>query len=165
MLADIVSRNGNLMLNFPLPARGMLDLEEMHILEEITKWMSVNSEAIHGSRPWKIYGEGPVTGAAEGSAEFNESKRKYLTAEDVRFTTKGNTLYAFVMGWPEYRAVIRPLATDTALRVGKIENVELLGFSGKLEWSQDDTGLKVTVPTQKPCDYAVVFKVTGAITA
>ena len=86
-----------------------------------------------------------------------------MTAADVRFTTKGQTLYAFVMGWPEYQAVIRPLATNTALHVGKIENVELLGFDGKLEWSQDNSGLKVLVPAQKPCDYAIVFKVTGAI--
>ena len=165
MLVDIVSRNGNLMLNFPLPARGTLDLEELNVLAEITKWMSVNSGAIHGSRPWKIFGEGPALGAAANDAAFNEEKRKDLTAADVRFTTKGDTLYAFVMGWPEYQAVIRPLATNTALRVGKIQNVELLGFDGKLDWSQDSSGLKVMMPAQKPCDYAIVFKVTGAIAA
>jgi alpha-L-fucosidase len=163
MLVDIVSRNGNLMLNFPLPARGTLDLEELNVLSEITKWMSVNSEAIHSSRPWKIYGEGPAPTAAASGAAFNEEKRKDLTAEDVRFTTKGDTLYAVVMGWPEYHAAIRPLATNTGLRVGKIQNVELLGFDGKLEWSQDNSGLKVMTPPQKPCDYAYVFKVTGAI--
>jgi alpha-L-fucosidase len=163
LLVDIVSRNGNLMLNFPLPARGMLDLEELNILSEITKWMSVNSEGIYGSRPWKIFGEGPVLDAAANSAAFNESKRKDLTAADVRFTTKGDTLYAFVMGWPDYQSVIRPLATNTALRVGKVQNVELLGFDGKLDWSQDTSGLKVLMPQQKPCDYAIVFRVAGAI--
>jgi alpha-L-fucosidase len=165
MLVDIVSRNGNLMLNFPLPARGTLDQEELAILAEITKWMSVNSGAIHGSRPWKIFGEGPAPSAASSDAAFNEEKRKDLTAADVRFTTQGETLYAFVMGWPEYQTVIRPLATNTALRVGKIQNVELLGFDGKLEWSQDSSGLKVMMPAQKPCDYAIVFKVAGAIAA
>jgi alpha-L-fucosidase len=163
MLVDIVSRNGNLMLNFPLPARGTLDLEELNIVAEITKWMSVNSEGIHGSRPWKIFGEGPSTESASKGAAFNESARKDLTAADVRFTTKGDTLYAFVMGWPEYQTVIRPLATNTALRVGKIQNVELLGFDGKLDWSQDNSGLKVMMPPQKPCDYAIVFKVAGAV--
>jgi len=163
MLVDIVSRNGNLMLNFPLPARGTLDLEELAVLEDITKWMSVNSSAIHGTRPWKIYGESPATAAGAVQASFNEEKRTDLTAADVRFTTKGSTLYAFVTGWPDYQAVIRPLATDTALRVGKIENVELLGFDGKLNWSQDRSGLKVLLPTQKPCDHAIAFKVTGAM--
>ena len=163
MLVDIVSRNGNLMLNFPLPARGTLDLEELSVLAEITKWMSVNSAAIYSSRPWKIFGESPAAAAPTTNAMFNEAKRKDLTAADVRFTTKGDTLYAFVMGWPDYQTVIRPLATNTALRVGKIQNVELLGFDGKLDWSQDNSGLKIMMPAQKPCDYAIVFKVTGAI--
>jgi alpha-L-fucosidase len=125
--------------------------------------MSVNSQGIHGSRPWKILGEGPALDAAANTPAFNENKRKDLTAADVRFTTKGDTLYAFVMGWPEFQTVIRPLATNTALRVGKIQNVELLGFDGKLDWSQDSSGLKVMMPAQKPCDYAIVFKVTGDI--
>ena len=163
MLVDIVSRNGNLMLNFPLPARGMLDLEEMDVLAGITKWMSVNSSAIYGTRPWKIFGESPAHEKVESEASFNEEKRKDLTAADVRFTTQGDTLYAFVMGWPDCAAVIRPLATDTGLRVGKIQNVELLGFDGKLDWSQDASGLKVILPPEKPCDHAIVFKIAGAI--
>ena len=162
MLVDIVSRNGNLLLNFPLPASGKLDLDEMTILAEITKWMAVNGSAIHGTRPWKIFGEGPGTAASAQSTEFNESKRKDLTAADVRFTTQGDTLYAFVMGWPEYRAVIHPLATNTELRVGKIQNVGLLGFDGKLQWSQDASGVSIIMPQQKTSDYAVVFKLTGA---
>jgi alpha-L-fucosidase len=162
MLVDIVSRNGNLMLNFPLPASGMLDLEELNVLSAITDWMAVNSEAIHGSRPWKIFGEGPGTEASAKGGAFNENERKDLTADDVRFTTKGDVLYAFVMGWPEYQAVIRPLALKTALRVGTIRNVELLGFDGKVEWSQDEAGLKVMTPARRPCEHAVVFKVTGA---
>jgi alpha-L-fucosidase len=162
MLVDIVSRNGNLMLNFPLPASGALDLEELNVLSAITDWMAVNSEAIHGSRPWKVFGAGPGTEASAKGGDFNENSRKDLTADDVRFTTKGDTLYAFVMGWPEYQAVIRPLALKTALRVGAIRNVELLGFDGKLEWSQDEAGLKVLTPARKPSEHAVVFKVVGA---
>ena len=162
MLVDIVSRNGNLLLNFPLPASGALDFEELGVLAGITKWMSVNSEAIYATRPWKIFGEGPGTEASANKSSFNERERKDLTAADVRFTTKGDTLYAFVMGWPEYQAVIRPLATKTELRVGKIQNVELIGFNGKLEWTQDESALKILVPQQKPSDYAVVFKITGA---
>jgi alpha-L-fucosidase len=162
MLVDIVSRNGNLLLNFPLPASGRLDLEEMNILGELTKWMAVNGSAIYGTRPWKIFGAGPGTAASAQTAEFNESKRTDLTAADVRFTTKDGTLYAFVMGWPEYQAIIAPLAMNTELRVGKIQNAELLGFDGTLRWSQDDSGLSIIMPQQKTSDYAIVFKVTGA---
>ncbi len=162
MLVDIVSRNGNLMLNFPLPASGALDAEERTVLAGITDWMRVNSEAIYATRPWKIFGEGPGTQAAAESSAFNENKRKDLTAADVRFTTKGNTLYAFVMGWPEYEAVIRPLRTGSELRVGKIQSVELLGSDESLQWAQNQDGLKVILPQRKPSDYATVFRVTGA---
>ena len=162
MLVDIVSRNGNLMLNFPLPASGQLDLEEMNVLSEITKWMAVNSEAIYSTRPWKIYGAGPGSAKPAESSTFNESKRSDLTAEDVRFTTKGNMLYAFVMGWPAYDVLIAPLALNNQYRVGKIQNVELIGFDGKLQWQQSEAGLKIVVPEQKPCDYAVAFKITAA---
>ncbi len=162
MLVDIVSRNGNLLLNFPLPASGALDLEELNVLSGITEWMNINSEAIYATRPWKIFGQGPGTDASAQNSAFNESKRKDLTAADVRFTTKNGALYVFVMGWPEYKALIPPLAMNTELRVGKIQNVEMLGSSGKLDWSQDETGLSVVMPQQKPCDYAVVFRVAGA---
>src|SRR5262249_20255662 len=108
MLVDIVSRNGNLMLNFPLTKSGLLDSEEEKILEAITAWMDVNSEAIYATRPWVTYGVqlGPVLtagGSARNTAaesKFNEKNRKDLTASDLRFTTKGQTLYLFVMGWP-----------------------------------------------------------------
>ena len=71
------------------------------ILDEITKWMSVNSEGIYATRPWKAFGEGPVASAPPTSgrgAGFNENGRRDLTAQEIRFTTKGSTLYAFVMG-------------------------------------------------------------------
>jgi alpha-L-fucosidase len=164
MLVDIVSRNGNLLLNFPLPASGELDLEEREILAGITEWMSVNGEAIFATRPWKISGEG--TQSSEPSADgqrFNESQRHDLTAQDVRFTTKGSTLYVFVMGWPDYRVRIKSLAQDSPLQIGKIVNVELLGDGGKLSWQQSNEGLAILLPREAPSKYAVVFKVTGAL--
>lgn len=161
LLVDIVSRNGNLMLNFPLPNRGRLDDEEMFVLDEITKWMAVNSEGIYGTRPWKTFGEGPVANAppASGDTRFNEAGRKDFTSEEVRFTTKGNTLYAFVMGWPDNFAFIRRLATSSSFAPPKIQNVELLGHKGKVEWRQDEQGLVVVMPKEKPCDYAVTLKI------
>ena len=124
---------------------------------------AVNSEAIHGTRPWKIFGESPAgTELRRKSSDFNEKERKDLTATDMRFTTKGDVLYAFIMGWPDYQAEIRPLATGTALRVGRIERIELLGFDGQLKWAQNESGLKILLPEKRPSDYAVVFKISGA---
>jgi len=163
LLVDIISKNGNLMLNFPLPSSGMLDDRELKILADITTWTSVNGEAIFATRPWKISGQaasGATTPAQD--TNFNESKRKTLTAEDVRFTTKGQTLYAFVMGWPERQATIAPLANNSPNAPGKIEDVELLGFPGKLKWERDEAGLRIMLPEKKPCDHAVAFRISGA---
>jgi alpha-L-fucosidase len=161
MLVDIVSRNGNLLLNFPLPSNGMLDDEELKILSEITKWMAINGEAIYATRPWKIFGEGPSAQASTADAKFNESKRKPLTAEDVRFTTKGKVLYAFLMGWPAGKALIPALATKGKHVRGRIRNVELLGFKGRIGWNQGAEGLEVGLPAERPCDHAVALKVSG----
>jgi alpha-L-fucosidase len=163
MLCDIVSKNGNLMLNVPLPASGMPDMEELQVVDGITRWMAVNGEGIHGSRPWKKYGEGsPVQSAEQGAKAFNEDSRRAFDASDVRFTTKGDVLYAFVMGEPRFQAVIRSLATDTALRVGRITAVELVGHDGKITWAQDASGLTVSVPDELPTKHAVAFRIRGA---
>ncbi len=158
MLVDSVSRNGNLLLNFPLPGSGALDSQELQVLDEIAKWMTVNSEGIYGTRPWKVFGEGPSAQPPmenQGRLGFNESGRKALTADDVRFTAKGKTLYAFVMGWPEKEALVR---TDA----GRIRSVELQGFKGRLKWRQDAEGLKVQMPAGKPSDHAIALKIALA---
>ena len=159
MLVDIVSQNGNLMLNFPLPNNGVPDPDELKILEAITGWMAVNSEGIYGTRPWKIYGEGPSTRIEKPGGDFNEQTRKPLTADDVRFTTMGATLFAYVMGWPEKEAVVEALGTASPQSQGKIARVALLGHGGRLRWTQEATGLRVSLPPEKPCDYAVALKV------
>jgi alpha-L-fucosidase len=163
LLVDIVSRNGNLLLNFPLNSAGTLDSDEEKTLAGVTAWMAVNSEGIYGTRPWKIFGEGPGTAdSAKGGGNFNERTRKELTAADVRFTTKGKTLYAFCMGVPGKQAIVAPLAKNSPHGAGKIQNVELLGLKGKLKWSQDETGLKVELPEKKPCENAITLKITNA---
>ena len=158
-LVDIVSKNGNLLLNFPLPNSGELDFEEMTVLEGITAWMAVNSEGIYASRPWKIYGEGPSTKVKIEAGNFNEDKQKDLSAEDVRFTTKGGTLYAFVMGWPENAVVVSALGLASPQNPGKIRNVQLLGHGGDLKWKQDEAGLKVEMPEEKISDVGITLKV------
>jgi alpha-L-fucosidase len=159
LLADIVSKNGNLLLNFPLPNSGELDYEERVVLDGITAWMAVNSEGIYATRPWKIYGEGPSTKTKIETGNFNEDKQKDLTAEDIRFTTKGSTLYAFVMGWPEKAAVIYALGFASPQNPGKIQRVELLGGKGDLKWKQDEAGLRVEMPAEKISDVAITLKV------
>ncbi|MDQ2946048.1 MAG: alpha-L-fucosidase, partial [Acidobacteriota bacterium] len=161
LLCDIVSRNGNLMLNIPLPDSGEPDAKELAVVDEITRWMAINSEGIYATRPWKIFGEGPGVDSAAGGG-MNERTRKDLTANDVRFTTKDNTMYAFVMGWPEKESAIPALALGGKNSVPKIRNVDLLGHSGKLKWAQDETGLKVQMPKQKLSDHAVAFRIALA---
>jgi alpha-L-fucosidase len=164
LLVDIVSRNGNLMLNIPLPASGMPDDDELAILDGITQWMAVNSEGIYASRPWKIFGEGPrmaVTKNPTDGQQFNESRRKQLTYQDVRFTSKGGILYAFFMGWPEgQQVVIRQLSAAGEYKAAQITNVELLGV-GKIGFTRDADGLKPVMPAQKPCEHAYTLKITG----
>ena len=159
LLTDIVSKNGNLLLNFPLPNSGELDFEEMVTLEGITAWMAVNSEGIYGSRPWKIYGEGPSTKVKIETGNFNEDKQKDLTAEDVRFTAKNGALYAFVMGWPEKAAVVNALGLASPQNPGKIRNVELLGHKGEVKWKQDEHSLTVEMPEEKISEAGITLKV------
>lgn len=162
MLVDVVSRNGNLLLNFPLNNRGVLDDEEQKILADITAWMEVNHEAIHGTRPWKILGEGPALEVKPDPKEkYNENLRKDFTAEDVRFTTKGKTLYAFFFGWPGKQISIAPLATNRPYVAGRIRRVRLLGFAHNLRWRHDANGLTVQLPEKKPCDHAYALKIEG----
>jgi alpha-L-fucosidase len=150
LLVDVVSKNGNFLLNFPLPNSGELDFAEREILEAITAWMAINSEGIYASRPWKIYGEGPSTKVviAANGKEFdpNEGKKPDLTAQDIRFTTNGSNIYAFVQGWPQGPAIIPSFGTASPQNPPKITGVSLLGHADNLKFIQDATGLSVTLP-------------------
>jgi alpha-L-fucosidase len=160
MLIDIVSKNGNLLLSIPMRGDGTIDEDEVAFLEGMARWMDINGEAIFGTRPWKVFGEGPTQVKA---GMFSERDTKPFTSEDVRFTIKGETLYAFLLGWPgEKDAVIKTLATNSPQLAGrKITDVSLLGHDGNLEFLQDEGGLKVKMPAQKPCEHAFVLKITG----
>jgi alpha-L-fucosidase len=162
MLVDVVSQNGNLLLNFPLPNSGVLDSDELQVLDGITRWIQVNSEAIYGTRPWKIYGEGPGTRSEQPGSSMNERVRQPLTAEEVRFTTKGHALYAVIMGWPGKEATVQAVGTASPQQPSKIVNVELLGRQARLNWAQEPAALRVQLPAEKPSDYAVTLKVTFA---
>ena len=121
-------------------------------------WMAINGEAIYGTRPWHIYGEGPVQATG---GHFKEDFA--YTAKDIRFTTKGNrTLYAIALGWPsDGQLTIRCLAKPTGESINNITDVTLLGRQGKIDWKQTADGLMVKFPAEKPCDAAYVLKITG----
>lgn len=161
-LVDVVSKNGNLMLNIPVRGNGTIDEKERAIVESIGEWMRLNSECIYASKPWKIFGEGPaLADAAPMRAQgFNEGKGRPFTAEDFRFTTKGNMLYAIMLGWPENgSAVIKSIGNN----IKKAERVSLIGNHAQLTFSQDESGLKVHLPEQAPCKHAYVFKIEGVL--
>ena len=161
LLVDIVSKNGNLLLNFPLPNSGELDSSEIRTLEGITAWMEVNSEGIYGTRPWKIYGEGPSTQQKIEAGNFNEDKQKDLTGEDIRFTKKGDAVYAFVMGKPAI-AEVNALGLWSPQNPGKIRRVQILGRGDEVSWVQDNGALRVKIPAELPSDIGLTLKVDFA---
>jgi len=157
MLVDIVSKNGNLLLNIPVRGDGTIDDDEVNFLGEMAKWMGMNSEAIFGTRPWKIFGEGPTK---IGEASLYQGKPRPYTPEDIRFTTKGDTLYAITLGWPDNgKLTIKSLASTSPYYQGEVTSIELVGAGTKLEWTRDGAGLTIALPAQRPCDLAYVFKV------
>lgn len=162
-LVDIVSKNGNLLLNIPVRGNGTIDDQEMAILEEVAAWMKVNAECIYDTRPWKVLGEGPAMEAAAPLAAqgFNEGKGKPFGPADMRFTVKGDTLYAIVYGWPEDGKVkIKSLAEGNALRTAAINKVALVGGPA-LRFQRNRDALELTLPDNRPAlSYAVVLKIS-----
>jgi alpha-L-fucosidase len=160
MLVDIVSKNGNLLLNVVQTPEGDLEPDVMNILNEIAAWIPVNGEGIYGTRPWKIYGEGPTTVKQQEKGRFGGLKdvRPYESA-DIRFTTKGETLYAFCMGVPETDVKIISLGKNSKLSTKKIASVRLLGSSDKLSWKQEDDALVISKPSKLPDLPVVTFRI------
>jgi alpha-L-fucosidase len=139
MLADIVAKNGNLLLNVVQYPDGSLPPESEELLTGLSEWMKVNSEAIHGTRPWKTYGEGPTKPKAGAFGESGE-----YTPADIRFTAKRDTLYAIFLGWPQGRSAIQSLGAG-ALPNATIERVDLLG-GPELQFRRDADALRLTLP-------------------
>jgi len=157
MLIDIVSKNGNLLLNVVQRPDGSIDPEVEQMLQQMAKWISINGEAIYDTRPWLVYGEGSTR---TKGGNFKEDFK--YTASDIRFTTKKSNLYAFAMGIPEKREIIiRSLAKTEDTKQNNISKISLLGYNGKISFFQTTTGLVVKLPEKNPCDYAIAFKISG----
>jgi alpha-L-fucosidase len=155
---DIVSKNGSLLLNIGPRPDGTIPEEEQRMLREIGSWLKVNGEAIYETRPFTVFGEGP-TEVVEGP--FGDTKRGAFTPSDVRFTTRGDTLYAIVLAWPEDgKVTITSLAEGAEHLVGEVAEVSLLGSDAEIDWSRDAKGLHATLPAQRPTEHALVLRIT-----
>jgi alpha-L-fucosidase len=149
-LADIVSKNGNLLLNVGPKADGTFPPEVHERLREIGSWLKVNGEAIYGSRPWVKASEGEVI---TGKISSDRSEPPY-TAQDICFTTNGDALYAISLDWNPEGVVIHSI-NDSA----RVKEVSMLGSDEKVSWKHTRDGLKVSFPKEKPSEYAHVLKI------
>lgn len=157
-LIDIVSKNGALLLNIGPRPDGTIPEPEEKLLLGIGEWLAQNGEAIYGTRPWKVFGEGPTQ---VGEGQFTDTNRSAYTGQDIRFTTKDDILYAIALAWPGSSITIKSLGSAAGLWSGTIGDVQLVGHPGKLAWQQDADGLTVQLPEQPPGQYAFVFKIMG----
>jgi len=162
-LIDTVSKNGTFILNVPGKPDGTIDGKEVAVLDGITAWMQLNSEAIYETRPWKIYGEGPNSVKA---GSFQGESVSKLGEKDIRFTRnkKNSVIYALVLGWPAQPFAVQSLGLSTAVSPGRIGKLELLGTGQSVNWKQQSDLLKVELPQlyKPPVDYAAVLKLTLA---
>jgi alpha-L-fucosidase len=155
-LVDIVSKNGNLLMNIGPRSDGTIPDEVQQVLLDVGGWLKINGDAIYGTRPWTTYGEGP-TKVAAGS--FQDTKTQEYTAEDFRFTTKGNDLYAIELAWPSgNEAIIHSVAGD-ALKGKQIESVALLGTTAALTYKLQPDGLHIQLPSKPAENYAYAFRI------
>ena len=140
-------------------ADGTICTEDEQILTEIGDWLAINGEAIYATRPWKVFGEGPTEVVAGG---FSDTKRKPFTAKDIRFTTKGEALYAITLGEPKQSVAITSLGRSAGLERRKVKRVELLGRRGPCVFRQADGALQIDLPASLPTRHASAFKITFA---
>jgi alpha-L-fucosidase len=157
-LVDIVSKNGCLLLNVGPKPDGTIPGEEQEILREIGRWLAVNGEALYGSRPWHIFGEGPTV-VPEGQFSDNEMA---FTPQDIRFTVKGDKLYAITLGLPVDSVEIKSLATGAGGGMERVRAVKMIGGELALAWSQNETGLSIQIPQNIASKHACVFEISLA---
>lgn len=159
-LVDIVSKNGNLLLNIGPKSDGTIPAEDKTILVEIGQWLKINGEAIYGSKVWRTAGEGP-TKIEEG--QFTDFKSKVFTSEDIRFTVNGSYLYATVLNYTNQKEVsIKSLGEKDAAKLphfhGIIKDISVLGFDELPEWTRGEDALHIRTKNVKS-NSPVVFKI------
>lgn len=161
MLADVVSKNGNLLLSVPMRGDGTLDDAEVAIVEEIGAWMDVNREAIVGTRPWIRFGEGPASDSAKplNPQGFNEGTGIPFSASDIRFTQKGNSVFAIVLGNVTDDVHVRSLSRNQGLLERPIASVSLLGSEDPIAFSHEADALVLHRPERGAHSIANAFRI------
>ena len=149
MLVDIISKNGNMLLNILQRPDGTIDEEADYILNALASWFSVCSEAVYGTRPWREFREGPTMVKIEG---FTENKTDW-TSQDFRFVQKDGAVYAFCLGAKGGE----PL-TIHSFRDQEVHQVILLGY-GEVPFHQAFGVLVVQLPENLPVPYANTLKI------
>jgi len=154
-LVDIVSKNGNLLLNVGPKADGTISPEQIAVLKGIGAWMKINSESIYDTRPWIIWGEGE-TKATTGY--MTDNTQSNYTAQDIRYVKKGNVIYATCLAWGENPVHMKSLSHQN-LGKKKITSITMLGSNETIAWKQQKNKVTVHFPKVKPSKYAHVFKI------
>jgi len=161
MLVDIVSKNGNLLINVVQTPEGDLEPDVLAILDVIGKWTPANGVGIYGSRPWKIFGEGPLTSGKQKKGQFGGlSDNQAFSSSDIRFTTKGGKLYAYCMGVPTEDIKITALGKSSKLNDKAIASIKMLGGNEKIKFNQEADALVITKPAVLPDWKVVGFEIT-----
>lgn len=156
LLADVVSKNGNLLLNIGPKADGTIPDEAKSILLAVGQWLKLNGEAIYGSRPWQRFGEGPTQVAA---GTMQDTKTKPYTPEDFRFTTRDGHLYAIEMAWPASgQALIHSITPPTSVR-----KVTLLATGASIAFHQEADGLHLDLPKRPAGLHAYVYRIATSV--
>jgi alpha-L-fucosidase len=156
-LIDVVSKNGNLLLNIGPRPDGTIPGDVRNTLLEIGGWLKQNGEAIYDTTPWKIYGEGPTKVQAGFGHDVDI---KPYTSQDFRFTQKADTLYVIGMVWPDdRRVVIHAFGSAQQAKGLQITNVELIGSDTRLEYRQTAGAVEVQLAAKPPAKYAYVLRI------
>lgn len=159
ILVDIVAKNGCMLLNVPPNPDGSIPQEMVDLLVNMGEWLAINGDAIYGTRPWTIFGEGP-TRLSEGGHKIEKIKIQYKNT-DIRFTKKSEKeMYAIVLDKPEEETIIQSLSTNLGVLNSKIEEIKLLGSEETIEWTRDERGLVIKTPKSFPSEYAHAYKIT-----
>ncbi len=161
LLIDVVSKNGNMLLSVPLRADGTPDEKELAIMKEFGAWMKVNGEAIYKTRPWQIFGEGPIANAdiKINDQGFNDGQYSKAGSEEIRFTQTGKALYVAALAWPKDKTIrVKSLSDGSTLYPASIKSVELLGF-GKVKFQRTPDALIVTLPEKSLNNIMPILKI------